>query len=367
MGKHTGVRLAVHLKDVLTLPMAVYLKLRLMTIPQTAAWLAMYNQPLRPPESGGRHWETTYHCMAHMIQLALDAFMSIRRVKYRTNSWEAHMRDQRFGANESIGIGISQRLQKEGNARIKMVLALRPGLAKIFEKVCILRNFESPETDLYVAANACCIDYADTRSSKQVHWLSESFSTNSSSIHLGFEETVECTSAVAWASLPITRIHPQVVSDSNIDYTPATLHHTRWMDHCQVHHGWFEAILIPDPVDIDKANGYSVVCYHSVQWHVWSYRWQYARFMSDKDTMQVRHTLLPELCMTEAVQLWHWSYSCNRYAVHVSKHPWSVPEVATVLQVGQGNGYESWGWACSNNPIPSGSSNEWGEWILCQT
>jgi len=29
--------------------------------------------------------------------------------------------------------------------------------------------FESPETDPHIADNACCIDYADTWSSKQVY------------------------------------------------------------------------------------------------------------------------------------------------------------------------------------------------------
>jgi hypothetical protein len=35
-----------------------------------------------------------------------------------------------------------------------------------------LKNFESTETDLCMAANACGIDYADTWSLKQVHWQS---------------------------------------------------------------------------------------------------------------------------------------------------------------------------------------------------
>jgi len=57
-------------------------------------------------------------CMAHIIQLALGAFMSSLGVKGRTMSWEAHEHDQQFGENESIDIGKSQRLRKEGNARI---------------------------------------------------------------------------------------------------------------------------------------------------------------------------------------------------------------------------------------------------------
>jgi len=63
-------------------------------------------------------------------------------------------------------IGKSQRLRKEGNARINNMSAMSPGLAKIIEKVCISRYFESPETDSHIAENACCIDYAETWSLK---------------------------------------------------------------------------------------------------------------------------------------------------------------------------------------------------------
>jgi hypothetical protein len=76
-------------------------------------------------------------CRAHVIQLASGAFMSSLGVKGRTKSWEAHERNRQFGENESIDIGKSQRLCKGGNARINKVSAMRPGLAKIIEKVRI--------------------------------------------------------------------------------------------------------------------------------------------------------------------------------------------------------------------------------------
>jgi len=75
--------------------------------------------------------------MAHVIQLALGAFMSSLGVKGRTKSCEAHERDQQFGENASMDIGKSRRLRKEGNARINKVSAMKPGLAKIIEKVRI--------------------------------------------------------------------------------------------------------------------------------------------------------------------------------------------------------------------------------------
>jgi len=79
-------------------------------------------------------------CMAHMIQLALGAFMSRLRVKGITKSWKAPVCDQQFGENESTDIGKNQRVRKEGNASINMVSAMRPGLAMIIEKVCIPRH-----------------------------------------------------------------------------------------------------------------------------------------------------------------------------------------------------------------------------------
>jgi len=120
-------------------------------------------------EDSGIEWPALRNhipCMAHVIQLALGAFMRGLGVNGRTKSWEAHERDQQFGENESIDIGKSQRFRKEGNTRIYTVWAMKPGLAKMIEQVRIPRYFESAETDLHVAENACCIHYTNTSSSK---------------------------------------------------------------------------------------------------------------------------------------------------------------------------------------------------------
>ena len=50
--------------------------------------------------------------------------MSSFGVKGCTKSWEAHEYDQQFGENESIDIGKSQGLRKDGNARINNVSAM---------------------------------------------------------------------------------------------------------------------------------------------------------------------------------------------------------------------------------------------------
>ena len=108
-------------------------------------------------------------CMVYVSQLALGVFMNSLIVKGHTNSWETHTHDQQIGVNESTDNGKSQRLRKELNARINNVSAMRPGLAKIIENVRISRYFDSPETDLNIQANTCCIDYTDTWPSQRVH------------------------------------------------------------------------------------------------------------------------------------------------------------------------------------------------------
>jgi len=192
-------------------------------------------------------------CMAHIIQLAFGVFMSSLSVKGCTKSWEAHERNQQFGENESIDNGKSQRLRKEVNARINKVSATKPGLANIFQKLRILWHFGSPEIDLHIVENACRIDYADTWSSKRVHWLSNCQSSQRGSADYGCEDMLKFNSAVARARLPTTGIHRRVAAKSNIHWLPASIHNSRWVDHCAVCDGSIEAIVILDPVDVEEA------------------------------------------------------------------------------------------------------------------
>ena len=145
-------------------------------------------------EDSGTEWPALKNHipgMAHVIQLTLGAFMSSLGGKGRTKSWEAPERDQQFGENESIDIGKSQRQRREGDARINKLSAMRPRLAKIIEKVRILKYFKCPETDLHIAENACCIEYADTISLKRVHRLSKSQSPHCSTTDYGCEDMLE--------------------------------------------------------------------------------------------------------------------------------------------------------------------------------
>jgi len=168
-GQHTGPRLAVHLKDVRHRFELNNGLLFGITTDNSSSDHSMTRELQSTLQASAIQWPALRNhisCMAHVIQLALGAFMSSLGVKGRTKSWEAHERDQQFGENESIDIGKSQRLRKEGNARINKVSAMKPGLAKIIEKVPISLCLGSPEIDLHMAENACCIDYTDTWSSK---------------------------------------------------------------------------------------------------------------------------------------------------------------------------------------------------------
>ena len=46
---------------------------------------------------------------------------------------------------------------------------MKPGLAKIIEKVRISRYFENSETDRDITANVSCVDYVGTGLLKRVH------------------------------------------------------------------------------------------------------------------------------------------------------------------------------------------------------
>jgi len=170
--QHTGARLAGHLEEVLhcfDLTDGRFIGIATENGCSNQSITCELQSTL---EASVIEWPTwRYHIpfMAHVIKLALGAFMSSLSVKGRTKHSGAHECDQQFGERESVAFGYCQRLRKEGNARINKALAMRSGFGKIIEKVHILRYFESPETDLHIADKALGIDYADTWSSKQVH------------------------------------------------------------------------------------------------------------------------------------------------------------------------------------------------------
>jgi len=140
MGQHTRARLAVHLKDVLDRFELTDGRLLGITTDNASSNYSMTRELQSTLETSGMKLPALRNyipCMAHVMQLAVGAFMSSLSVKGRTKSWEAHECDQQFGENESLNIGKSQRLRKEGNARIDKVSAMKPGLAKIIEKVLI--------------------------------------------------------------------------------------------------------------------------------------------------------------------------------------------------------------------------------------
>jgi len=258
--------------------MAIYFRLRLIILPRIAQWHMSCNQHSRPPESSGLHWGTTYHawCMSYWwLQVDSSAVWLQKATSCRGKPMS---RISTFGENQSIDVGNSQRLPKEDNARINRVLATRPGFVKLIEKVRISRYFESAETDLHIADDACCIDYADTWSSKRVHSLSKSQSLDHSTTYYWCEETLKLDIGVSWASLRIMRIHPWVALQLKLQWVPATLHNTGWMNHCQVHHRCFEAIWILDPVDVTDSSSRIASRNDSLQWHVQSYGWRYVSF-----------------------------------------------------------------------------------------
>jgi len=146
------------------------------------------------------------------------------------------------------------------------------------EKVHISWYFESPETDLHIAENTCCINYADTWSSKRVYWQSKSQSPHCGTSDNWCKDTLELYTGVTGAGLLIMGIHMWVALKSKVHWILATVNNSRWMDNCEVRHGSIEAISILDPVDVEEAYSHIASRHHSVQWHVWSHGWHDASF-----------------------------------------------------------------------------------------
>jgi len=139
-GQHTEAMQAVHLKDVLDHFELTDRRLLGIMTDNASSNYSMTHELQSTLEASAMLWPALRNhipCIAHVIQLALGAFMSSLGVKGRTKSSEANERDQQFGENQSIDIGKSQRLRKEGNARINKVSAMKPGLGKIIENVRI--------------------------------------------------------------------------------------------------------------------------------------------------------------------------------------------------------------------------------------
>ena len=271
------------------------------------------------------------------MQLALDAFMSSLVVKGHTKSWETHERDQQFGENESIDIGKSQRLRKEGNARINKVSAMKSGWAKIFDKV--RWYFESPEADLHIGENAYYINYANAWLPKPAHWVSKNQSAHCCTSDYGCEDLLERYSRVAWAGLAFTVIHTRVVSKLKIQWILAAIHNSGRMDDCQLWHRSIEAIWILDPLDVEEAYSHIASRYHSIQWHVPSPGWHHASFGQEEHSMARRPVIRGEESWTDDVQILLQNESNDGHAFNFRRRPWSFQKVAIIYNVGQANVY----------------------------
>jgi len=68
---------------------------------------------------------------------------------------------------------------------------MKPGLAKIIEKVLISRYSENSKTDHQMAADASSVDYVNTGWSKRVDCQRKSQSTNRRPTYIECENTVE--------------------------------------------------------------------------------------------------------------------------------------------------------------------------------
>ena len=96
-GQHTGARLSIHLKDVLDsfeLTDGCLLGIPTDNASSNYSMTHGLQSTLEASRIECPALRNHIPCMAHVIQLALGAFMSSLGLKGRTKSWEAHERDQ---------------------------------------------------------------------------------------------------------------------------------------------------------------------------------------------------------------------------------------------------------------------------------
>ena len=152
-----------------------------------------------------------------------------------------------------------------GKDRLNRLSAMRLCLAKKIGKLYTSWWFESPDTDLHIAENTCCMDYADTWSSTPDHQLSTSQSPYCCTSDYGYDVTLELFTMVDPVCLPRLGICTRDSSKSTIQWLPATLHNPRWIDHCEVCHRSIKVIPISHPVHVEEAYSLIESCYHGVQ------------------------------------------------------------------------------------------------------
>jgi hypothetical protein len=86
-------------------------------------------------EESGVEWSAEQNhmpCMAHVIQLALGAFMNALGVKGREKSWEDTEREKMTADSGRVV------KKKIGGARVERVALLKGGFNKIVEKVGLI-------------------------------------------------------------------------------------------------------------------------------------------------------------------------------------------------------------------------------------
>jgi len=170
--QHTGARLGIHFKEVpdcFKITDGGLLRSTTDNAPSTYSMTRELQLTFEAYRIGSPALSHHIACMAQVIQITLGPFLRSLGAKGHTKSWDAHECDHHFGENARTVIRKGQILRHEGTARMNKVCAMAPGLAKLIEKVHRKRHFESSETNIHIAENACCTDYSDTWSSKRVH------------------------------------------------------------------------------------------------------------------------------------------------------------------------------------------------------
>ena len=131
-GFHSGLNLSKHLASVMgRFGLENGRVLGIMTDNATSNY-AMARELQKSLKSMEVEWSAAQNhvpCMAHVIQLALSAFMQSLGIKGQSKSWEE-------GVRETLNEDSNGRKGKVGCTRVKKVQDMQVSFSKIIEKVC---------------------------------------------------------------------------------------------------------------------------------------------------------------------------------------------------------------------------------------
>jgi len=168
-------------------------------------------------EATGIEWPASRHhipWVAHVIRLALGTFMNNPKVKGCTMTWEAREHNHQIWRQWMLRHWKESKTSERAQYWNEQAVGNETWFRKDNSETTYFKKFWM--SWYWPSYSGECMLYWLRWHQVGVHWLSKIQSTHCGTTYSGFEHTVELDTGVAWVSLPIMRIHPQVAQECKI-------------------------------------------------------------------------------------------------------------------------------------------------------